>query len=122
MFTATGTSVAVPLDNQTGCLSKAKYAQQYKAIQDTGVVPSVPYVESESYSEVEEEETPQPMAPQPQVKPEDDSVVKKAIEVLTKGPGAAASTQQPGSPARTPGATPGGSFPPDTKIPGAPAK
>jgi len=104
-------------------LSVAKYYSPLgKAIQDTGVVPSVPYVESESYSEVEEEETPQPMAPQPQVKPEDDSVVKKAIEVLTKGPGAAASTQQPGSPARTPGATPGGSFPPDTKIPGAPAK
>jgi carboxyl-terminal processing protease len=97
-------------------LSVAKYySPSGKAIQDMGVVPSVPYVESEPYTDTDEEEaTPQPLAPKPQVKPEDDNVIKKAIEVLTKGPSPSAGTQQAASPVRAP------TMPPDSKITGAP--
>ncbi|MCS6953782.1 MAG: S41 family peptidase [Bryobacterales bacterium] len=65
-------------------LSVAKYySPRGKAIQDTGVVPSVPYVESEPFVELEEEQAPeQPAAPAPAVKPEEDNLLKKAIEVL----------------------------------------
>jgi carboxyl-terminal processing protease len=84
-------------------LSVAKYYSPLgKAIQDTGVVPSVPYVESEPYAEVDEDAAPQPLTPQPQVKPEDDNLVKKAIEVLTKGPNASAGTPQAESPGMPP--------------------
>ena len=70
-------------------LSVAKYyTPQGKAIQDTGVVPSVPYVESEPDSE-DEDQAPHPLAPKAPVKPEDDNLLKKAVEVLTKGPAAA---------------------------------
>jgi|WetSurMetagenome_2_1015567.scaffolds.fasta_scaffold84553_1 carboxyl-terminal processing protease len=79
-------------------LSVAKfYSPQGKAIQDTGVIPSVPYVESEPTADLEDEaaETPpRPVTPQAPPKPEDDKLLKKAIEVLTKGPSAeAASTR-----------------------------
>jgi carboxyl-terminal processing protease len=70
-------------------LSVAKfYTPQGKAIQDTGVIPSVPYVESEPTADMEDEaaETPpKPVTPQAPPKPEDDKLLKKAIEVLTKG-------------------------------------
>ncbi len=89
-------------------LSVAKYyAPSGKAIQDTGVVPSVPYVESEPYTETDEDQTtPQPLTPQPQVKPEDDNLLKKAIEVLTKGPSPSAAASQANAPARTPNPVP----------------
>jgi carboxyl-terminal processing protease len=89
-------------------LSVAKYySPSGKAIQDTGVVPSVPYVESEPYAETDEDQTtPQPLAPPPQVKPEDDVLVKKAIEVLTKGPGLSAGAPQLSSPGAAPKAVP----------------
>ena len=89
-------------------LSVAKYySPSGKAIQDTGVVPSVPYVESEPYAETDEDvAAPQPLTPLPQVKPEDDNLVKKAIEVLTKGPGPSAGTPQASAPGRTPNPTP----------------
>lgn len=65
-------------------LSVAKYySPRGKAIQDTGVVPSVPYLESEPFVEPEEEEAPErPAAPAPAVRPEEDNLLKKAIEVL----------------------------------------
>jgi C-terminal processing protease CtpA/Prc len=70
-------------------LSVAKfYSPQGKAIQDTGVIPSVPYMESEPSADLEDETadtTPKPVAPQAPTKPEDDRLLKKAIEVLTKG-------------------------------------
>jgi carboxyl-terminal processing protease len=70
-------------------LSVAKYySPQGKSIQDTGVVPSVPYIESDPDA-ADEDQPSQPLAPKPPVKPEDDNLLKKAVEVLTKGPGAA---------------------------------
>jgi carboxyl-terminal processing protease len=70
-------------------LSVAKfYTPQGKAIQDTGVIPSVPYVESEPSADLEDEAAdtpPKPVTPQAPPKPEDDKLLKKAIEVLTKG-------------------------------------
>ncbi len=66
-------------------LSVAKYySPRGKAIQDAGVVPSVPFVESEPFAELEgEEEAPErPAAPPPPVRPEEDNLLKKAIEVL----------------------------------------
>ncbi|MFB3776557.1 MAG: S41 family peptidase [Bryobacteraceae bacterium] len=91
-------------------LSVAKYYSPLgKAIQDTGVVPSVPYVESEPYAEVDEDAERQPLAPRPQVRPEDDGLVKKAVEVLAKGPGAPAdkaASDSPGTPRREPLITP----------------
>ncbi len=78
-------------------LSVAKfYSLQGKAIQDTGVIPSVPYVESEPTADLEDEAAdtpPRPVTPQAPPKPEDDRLIKKAIEVLTKGvPADAAAT------------------------------
>jgi carboxyl-terminal processing protease len=75
-------------------LSVAKYySPSGKAIQDTGVIPSVPFVESEPFVEAEEEEeTPeQAVKPESERRPEEDNLLKKAIEVLTKtGPRTAA--------------------------------
>ncbi len=67
-------------------LSIAKYhSPQGKAIQDTGVVPSVPFVEAEPFLEEPEEETPErPRVPETERRPEEDNLLKKAIEVLTK--------------------------------------
>jgi hypothetical protein len=83
-------------------LSVAKfYSLHGKAIQDTGVIPSVPYVESEPTADMEDEAAdtpPRPVTPQAPPKPEDDRLIKKAIEVLTKGPSADAT----GKPAAAP--------------------
>ena len=69
-------------------LSVSKYYSPLgKSIQDTGVVPSVPYVETEPADTEDEAAAPQPMTPAVPTKPEDDNLLKKAIEVLTKGPG-----------------------------------
>jgi carboxyl-terminal processing protease len=74
-------------DGSAIILSVAKYyTPQGKAIQDTGVVPSVPFVESEPFTEIEDEETAERPEPAPeQQKPEEDMLLKKAIEVLTQG-------------------------------------
>jgi carboxyl-terminal processing protease len=83
-------------------LSVAKYySPQSKAIQDTGVVPSVPYIESDPDAQ-DDDQAPHPLAPRPPVRPEDDGLLKKAVEVLTKGAAAAsgqaaaAETARPG--------------------------
>jgi carboxyl-terminal processing protease len=69
-------------------LSVSKYYSPLgKSIQDTGVVPSVPYVETEPADTEDEAAAPQPMTPAVPPRPEDDNLLKKAIEVLTKGPG-----------------------------------
>lgn len=60
-------------------LSVAKYYSPLgKALQDTGVTPSVPLAESEPVFETEEETPPEP---EPQ-KPAEDLLLKKAIEML----------------------------------------
>lgn len=69
-------------------LSVAKYySPGGKSIQDTGVAPSVPFMESEPFVEVEEEEEETPQRepkPQTEQRPEEDNLLKKAIEVLTR--------------------------------------
>lgn len=82
-------------------LSVAKYhSPEGKAIQDTGVTPSVPVVEVEPYIDVEEEETTEaPIPPQPPRTPAEDVLLNKAIEVLTQGATKLAAdkpTQSPG--------------------------
>ena len=92
---------AVTLDDGGALiLSVAKYySPQGKSIQDNGVTPSVPYIEEEPGSE-DEDQAPQPLAPKPPVKPENDGLLKKAVEVLTKGPGAVAPQAADGSSVR----------------------
>jgi len=64
-------------------LSVAKYySPAGKAIQDTGVTPSTPVAEPEA--QVELDENGEPIGPEPEVqrKPEDDLLLKKAVELL----------------------------------------
>lgn len=74
-------------------LSVAKYySPAGKAIQDTGVVPSVPVAEAEPAPEVDEEGVPI-TPPVAEAKPNEDLLLKKAVEVLTNGkPKAAAAS------------------------------
>jgi carboxyl-terminal processing protease len=83
-------------------LSVAKYySPQGKAIQDTGVVPSVPLVEYEPLAGLqEEEEVPEHRTVPKAQEPEEDNLLKKAIEVLTQGK-PETEEAQPGPPART---------------------
>lgn len=85
-------------------LSVAKYySPQGKALQDTGVVPSVPFVESEPFIEIEEEEgAERPEVPELQ-RPQEDNLLKKAIEVLKQGaPKQASNTPAPVRPITPP--------------------
>ncbi len=87
-------------------LSVAKYySPSGKAIQDTGVMPTVQMLENDQPVEPEEQEEAQPPAAQPeqpQQRPEDDELLKKAIEVVTKG--AHAASQTPEKPDEAPAA------------------
>src|SRR5580698_3952959 len=76
---------AVTMDDGSAViLSVAKYySPSGKAIQDTGVTPSVPMVESEPVV-VDDDGNPQTVEPQAQPAGE-DLLLKKAIEVVTKG-------------------------------------
>jgi carboxyl-terminal processing protease len=70
-------------DGSAVILSVAKYySPAGKAIQDTGVTPTVMVTEREPVSETDDEDE---IAPKPDEKKDDDAVLKKAIEVLTKG-------------------------------------
>ena len=73
-------------------LSVAKYySPGGKAIQDVGVTPSTPMNEPEA--QVELDENGEPLPNQPEVAPkksDDDPLLKKAIEILTKGAAKAA--------------------------------
>jgi carboxyl-terminal processing protease len=66
-------------------LSVAKYySPSGKAIQDTGVTPTTMVNEPEAQVELDEQGEPLPEAPEPQSKkPEDDLLLKKAIEILS---------------------------------------
>jgi carboxyl-terminal processing protease len=73
-------------DGSAVILSVAKYySPAGKAIQDTGVTPSVPVQEIEP---VALDDDGNPLATEPQQQPNDDLLLKKAIEVVTKGKGA----------------------------------
>ncbi len=73
-------------------LSVAKYySPSGKAIQDTGVMPTVQVAESEPVTDLDEEAPEE--APPPPGKPEDDPILKKGVEVLTKGVQAAKGPQ-----------------------------
>ncbi len=76
---------AVQLDDGSAIiLAVAKYySPRGKAIQDTRVMPTVQVFESEPIPESEEEEA--PAEPQWTPRPEEDRLLEKAIEVLTKG-------------------------------------
>jgi carboxyl-terminal processing protease len=75
---------AVTMDDGSAViLSVAKYySPSGKAIQDTGVTPSVPMVETDAVT-VDDDGNPQTV--EPEQKPGDDLILKKAIEVVTKG-------------------------------------
>jgi carboxyl-terminal processing protease len=87
-------------DGSAVILSVAKfYSPSGKAIQDTGVTPTFLIAETESLAEGEDDDPATP--PQPDKPKEEDAVLKRAVELLTKGKseveGAAAST--PATPA-----------------------
>jgi carboxyl-terminal processing protease len=70
-------------DGSAVILSVAKYySPNGKAIQDTGVTPSVPVVEVADAGAVDDDGNP---VAEPQQKPSEDLLLKKAIEVITKG-------------------------------------
>jgi carboxyl-terminal processing protease len=85
---------AVTMDDGSAViLSVAKYySPSGKAIQDTGVTPSVPMVETDTVS-VDDDGNPSTV--EPDQKPGDDVILKKAIEVVTKGKSDIASTSVP---------------------------
>jgi carboxyl-terminal processing protease len=71
-------------DGSAVILSVAKYySPNGKAIQDTGVTPSVPVLETEQAPEGDDQDNPNAEPPQP--KTGEDQTLKKAIEVVTKG-------------------------------------
>src|SRR5579872_1725237 len=70
-------------DGSAVILSVAKYySPAGKAIQDTGVVPTVPMLDNSDASAEQDDDTPQA---EPQNKPNEDNLLNKAIEVVTKG-------------------------------------
>jgi carboxyl-terminal processing protease len=72
-------------DGSAVILSVAKfYSPGGKAIQDTGVTPSVPLQEIEP---VALDDDGNPLTTEPQQQPSEDLLLKKAIEVVTKGKG-----------------------------------
>ncbi len=79
------TRKAITLDDGSAViLSVAKYySPGGKAIQDTGVTPSVPLTESESGIDADDDSA--PAVPEPQPKSTEDLLLKKAIEVLVSG-------------------------------------
>ena len=75
---------AITLDDGSAViLSVAKfYSPGGKAIQDTGVTPSVPVTETEAIPDSDDDNAP---AVEPEPKPTEDLLLKKAIEVVTNG-------------------------------------
>jgi carboxyl-terminal processing protease len=104
-------------------LSVAKYySPSGKAIQDTGVTPTVQVAEVEPIAEPEEDDNEPDAAPAPpEAKPGEDPILKKGLEVITKGVPADAAQQS--APDRNE-PNPGPELPPNTpsKVPAAPDK
>jgi carboxyl-terminal processing protease len=94
-------SKAITMDDGSAViLSVAKYYMASgKTIQDNGVVPSIQMLGADVADDDDDEvAAPAPKAPQPQIaqpKADDDSVLRKAIEVLTIGADAAKSSMAP---------------------------
>lgn len=90
---------AVTLDDGAAViLSVAKYySPSGKAIQDTGVTPSVLVTDAEAFADAEEgtdaPATPEQPKPEQPKKDDEDPLLKKAIEVLTKGKNATGAVQ-----------------------------
>jgi carboxyl-terminal processing protease len=83
-------------DGSAVILSVAKfYSPAGKAIQDTGVVPSVPVVEN---GQVALDDDGNPLTVEPQQPPSEDILLKKAIEVVTKGKSDVASAPDASAP------------------------
>jgi carboxyl-terminal processing protease len=98
-------------DGSAVILSVAKYySPNGKAIQDTGVTPTVPVVEVEPAPE--SDENPQV---EPQPKTTEDPLLKKAIEVVTKGKGDTAQASPDKKPEKQ-----APSLPPDSRVPPKP--
>lgn len=79
---------AITLDDGSAViLSVAKYySPSGKSIQDHGVTPTVAVLDQEPAVELDEDAPEKPeTTPEPPRKPENDAVLQKAIEVLTKG-------------------------------------
>jgi len=92
-------------DGSAVILSVAKYySPSGKAIQDTGVTPSVPVQESEPIS-VDDDGNPQTVEP-PQQPAGEDVLLKKAIEVVTKGKSEVVSDTKGDSKSQGPALTP----------------
>jgi carboxyl-terminal processing protease len=85
---------AITLDDGSAViLSVAKfYSPSGKAIQDTGVTPSVPVVEADAPAETDDDTAP---AVEPQAKPTEDLLLKKAIEVVVSGKSVVAASGAP---------------------------
>ncbi len=79
-----GIRKAVTMDDGSAViLSVAKYySPSGKSIQDNGVTPAVQVAEAQPAIEDEDENAPPEKAPEP-VKPSDDPLLKKAVDVLT---------------------------------------
>jgi carboxyl-terminal processing protease len=73
-------------DGSAVILSVAKYySPSGKAIQDNAVTPTVAVLDQEPVVDLDEDAPERPEPPEPPRKPENDAVLQKAIEVLTKG-------------------------------------
>jgi carboxyl-terminal processing protease len=80
-------------DGSAVILSIAKYySPGGKAIQDTGVTPSVPVQEIEP---VALDDDGNPLTTEPQQQPSEDLLLKKAIEVVSKGKGSDVASASP---------------------------
>lgn len=103
-------------DGSAVILSVAKYySPAGKAIQDAGVTPSVPVAEVEATPDTDDESNPQA---EQQPKTNDDTLLKKAIEVVTKGKTGTAQApaeKKPGEPRALPPDTPLHVPPPNQK-------
>jgi carboxyl-terminal processing protease len=88
-------------DGSAVILSVAKfYSPSGKAIQDTGVTPTFLIAETEPFVEGDDDDPATP--PQPEKPKEEDAVLKRAVELLTKG-----KSEADGAAASTPAASPG---------------
>jgi carboxyl-terminal processing protease len=86
-------------DGSAVILSVAKYySPAGKALQDTPTTPTFLVTEADLSADTDDDENP-PAPPSPEQKKDDDAVLKKAIEVLTKGKAAEGATGAAASPA-----------------------